>query len=258
VVGNRDFLTACACSAGPAFEGGGMGCGMRAVPGAIDRVEIDPKTGVARFATIGNGEPRGICGSGVVSLMASLFRSGFMDAAGKLSRSGQCDSIEVKGRRAVFTVVPADLTKSGRAVAISEAEMESVIRAKAALFSACALMLDQVGIGFDDLALVHIAGGFGRFLDLESAVFMGLIPDLPRERFRYLGNASLRGTALSLLSQQQRQRQMRTARRMTYIELNTDPSYMDRYTAALFLPHTDLERFPTVKEAMGKGEIPGH
>jgi uncharacterized 2Fe-2S/4Fe-4S cluster protein (DUF4445 family) len=256
VLGNRDFLTCCACSAGPAFEGGGIGCGMRAAPGAVDRVDIDSGSGRARYATIGNGAPRGICGSGMVSLLSGLFRTGFMDAAGKLARDRACESIRIEGRRAWYRVAPDAETATGRPVEIGETEIESLVRAKAAVYSACALMLEQVGIDFDDISTVYIAGGFGRYLDIEDAVVIGLLPDLPRERFRYLGNASLSGTARVLLSEAERRRQLETARRMTYIELNTDPAYMDQYTGALFLPHTDLERFPTVKRSLGDHRKP--
>ncbi|MCP4750121.1 MAG: ATP-binding protein, partial [Proteobacteria bacterium] len=129
---------------------------------------------------------------------------------------------------------------------ISELEIENIVRAKAAIFSACSLMLDQAGLEFDDLTNVYIAGGFGHFLDLEDAVTIGLLPDLPREKFKYIGNSSLMGSYMTLVSKEYRQRQLDLARRITYLELSTDPTYMDQYTAALFLPHTDSNRFPSV------------
>jgi uncharacterized 2Fe-2S/4Fe-4S cluster protein (DUF4445 family) len=246
VVGNRDFLIACACSAGPAFEGGGIGCGMRAATGAIEWVEIDPDTGEADWRTVGNVRPKGICGSGMIALLAGLFANGWLDAAGKLDRSGLSTAIQIEGRRATYTLASAADTDSGQPLIITEPDIENLIRAKAAIYSACALLMQQVGLSFADLSQVYIAGGFGRFLDLGAATVLGLIPDLPRERFHYIGNSSLMGSYMVLVSREYRQRQEELARRMTYIELSTVPGYMDQYTAALFLPHTDPAQFPSV------------
>lgn len=247
VVGNKDFLITCACSAGPAFEGSGISCGMRAATGAIDRVEVDHRSGRAQYQTIGDVPPQGICGSGIISLLAQLFQTGWIDAAGKLTRSRASEFIEISGRNARYTIVPAAESVTGDAISIDEKDIENIVRAKAAIYSACSLVLDQVGIRFDDLAGIYLAGGFGRSLDLEKAVVIGLLPDLPRERFHYIGNSSLKGGYMALVSRNHWRRQLDHARRMTYLELSTDPGYMDQYTGALFLPHTDMSRFPSVK-----------
>jgi uncharacterized 2Fe-2S/4Fe-4S cluster protein (DUF4445 family) len=247
VVGNKDFLITCACSAGPAFEGSGINCGMRAATGAIEQVEVDQPSGRARYQTIGNVPPRGICGSGIISLLADLYLTGWIDAAGRFNRSRASESIETKGRNARYTIVPAAESVTGQAITIDEQEIENIIRAKAAIYSACSLVLTQVGIRFDDLARVYLAGGFGRSLNLEKAIVIGLLPDLPREKFHYIGNSSLKGGYMALVSRNHWLRQHDHARRMTYIELSTDPGYMDQYTGALFLPHTDLSLFPSVK-----------
>ncbi len=249
VIGNRDFLVTCACSAGPAFEGGGIDQGMRAALGAIDKVEVDPETGTASYQTIGGVPARGICGSGMISLLANLFLTGWIDAAGKLDRTRVSPAIRLEGRQAHYIVAPAQESASAKAIGVSEIDIENIIRAKAAVYAACSLMLGQVGLGWADLARVYIAGGFGRFLDIDKAVTIGLLPDLPRQRFHYLGNSSLMGAYLVLVSRGFRQHQLELARRMTYIELSTDPAYMDQFTAALFLPHTDIDRFPTVKDS---------
>ncbi len=243
VIGNREFLLTCACSAGPAFEGGGIECGMRAAHGAIEKVEIDPATGLATCRTIGQVMPRGVCGSGMISLLAQLLQTGWIDAAGKLKRSAPSEAIQINGRQAAYTLVSAKESATGRAIVIDENDIENIIRAKAALYAACALLLTQVGMEFHNLGKVYIAGGFGRFLDLDSAITIGLLPNLPRDRFHFIGNASLAGSRMALLSEKHRERQRRHARRMTYLELATDPSYMNEYTAALFLPHTNPERF---------------
>ncbi len=248
VLGNSEFLMTCACSAGPAFEGGGIDCGMRAALGAIENVEIDKETGKAKYETIGDVKPKGICGSGMIAMLANLFLTGWIDNAGKFSRVKESDSIKINGRKAEYIIVHAEDSDSGKELTISELDIENIIRAKAAIYSACALMLEQVGIDFDDLSNVYIAGGFGRFLNLEHAKVLGLIPDLPIENYKYIGNSSLMGSYMILVSQDFREKQIEISRRMTYMELSSDPTYMDQYTAALFLPHTDPTLFPTVKQ----------
>ncbi|MHC4887289.1 MAG: ASKHA domain-containing protein, partial [Planctomycetota bacterium] len=136
------------------------------------------------------------------------------------------------------------------ALTIDELDIENIVRAKAAIYSACALMLDQVEMSFEDLSTIYIAGGFGRFLDLEKAIILGLIPDIDRSKFKYIGNSSLMGSYMVAVSQEFREKQMAIAGRMTYMELSTDPAYMDQYTGALFLPHTDPTLFPTVTETL--------
>jgi uncharacterized 2Fe-2S/4Fe-4S cluster protein (DUF4445 family) len=257
VLGNNRFLMACACSAGPAFEGSGIECGMRACTGAIEKAQVDPGTGVARCSTIGNVPPRGICGSGMIDLVASLFLTGWIDAAGKFDRVRPCAAIGVEGRRARYTLASAEQSGTGKPIVITEIDLENIIRTKASIYSACALMLEQVGLRFEDIRNLYIAGGFGRFLDLENATVIGLVPDLPRERFHYLGNASLMGSYMVVVSQDYRRRQLELAQRMTYLELNTDPAYMEQYTGALFLPHTDPNRFPSVKIRSRRGGRPG-
>jgi len=246
VLGNSDFLMTCACSAGPAFEGGGITCGMRAALGAIEKVDINSETGESYYQTVGNVLPKGICGSGMISLVANLFKTGWLDASGKFSRTKKSDSIIVKDRRAKYIIVPSDKSANGNTISINEIDIENIIRAKAAIYSACALMLQQVGITFDDLSNIYIAGGFGRFLDLDNATVLGLLPDLPREKFLYIGNSSLTGSYMILVSQEFREKQIALANRMTYMELSTDSSYMDQYTGALFIPHTEPELFPSV------------
>jgi uncharacterized 2Fe-2S/4Fe-4S cluster protein (DUF4445 family) len=247
VIGNNEFMMTCACSAGPAFEGGGIENGMRAALGAIEHVAVDSETGICDYRTIGNVKPEGICGSGMIGLIADLFTSGWLDSAGKFNRDKESKAIKISGRNATYTIATEKETKHGKPIIISELDIENIIRAKAAIYSACALMLEQVGMTFDDLTNVYIAGGFGRYLDLEKATTLGLVPDLPREKFRYVGNSSLTGTYMVLVSQEFREKQLELSKRMTYVELSTDPNYMDQYTGALFIPHTDPERFPSVK-----------
>jgi uncharacterized 2Fe-2S/4Fe-4S cluster protein (DUF4445 family) len=248
VIGNRDFLVTTACSAGPAFEGAGIECGMRAAVGAIEKIDVDPATGSARYTTIGNAPPKGICGSGMIDLLANLYRTGWLDAGGKFDRSRPSPAIDSTGRRARYLIAPPEAAAEGVGpIAISEVDIENIVRAKAAIYSACALLLHQLELDFSDLANVYIAGGFGRFLDLEQAITIGLLPDIARAKFHYIGNSSLLGSFMVAVSQRFRRRQLDLAARMTCVELSTDPAYMDEYTAALFLPHTDPARFPSVR-----------
>jgi uncharacterized 2Fe-2S/4Fe-4S cluster protein (DUF4445 family) len=223
VLGNKDFIFACACSAGPAFEGGGIKHGVRACSGAIERVVID-ENGKPEIFTIGGAPPIGICGSGVISAIAELFRKGIIDSAGKFSeKKGEyflCDGIS-----------------------ICESDIDNFIRAKGAIFSACQTMLDNAGMSFNDVEKFYVAGGFGRFLDLEDARTIGLLPRLPNEKFAFLGNTSVLGAYLTLVCEEKRKKMHELAGRITYMDLSSEHNYMDRYTGALFLPHTDRKLF---------------
>lgn len=253
VMGNNEFIIGCACSAGPAFEGGGIECGMRAASGAIEEVYIDPQTAKPRYSTIGNHPPKGICGSGIIDLLSNLYTTGWLDQAGKFDRSRHSEYIQIEGRRAQYIIAPAEETATGKPIVLTELDIENAIRAKAAIYSACSLMLAQIGADFDSLANIYIAGGFGRFLNLEKAIVIGLLPDVPHEKFKYIGNASLMGSYMVVVSQEYRQRQLELARRITYFDLSNAPGYMDQYTGALFLPHTDHSLFPSVFKTLEAG-----
>ncbi len=247
VLGNDDFLLGCACSAGPAFEGGGIKCGVRASLGAIETVDVDAGTGMPRYETIGDAAPTGICGSGMISLLANLFSTGWIDPKGKLNRDRECVAIRAEGRHGSYLIVKASDSGTGKDIFIDEIDIENIIRAKAAIYSACSLLLKEVGTDFDSLETITIAGGFGRSLDLEKAIVIGLLADLPHEKFRFIGNASLLGSYLSLVSKRFGRLRHDIANRMTYIDLSCNPHYMDQYTAAIFLPHTDPAKFPSVR-----------
>jgi len=225
VLGNREFIFACACSAGPAFEGGGIKHGVRAREGAIERVVID-ESGRPRIYTIGGAPPSGICGSGIISATAELFRKGIIDSAGKFAeKNGEYELCE--------------------GITISETDIDNLIRAKGAIFSACQTLLASVGLSFDDVDSFCVAGGFGRFLDLEDAITIGLLPrlSLSDEKFSFLGNTSVIGAYLTLISEERRAKEHELAAKITYVDLSNESQYMDHYTAALFLPHTDRKLF---------------
>jgi len=251
VVGNRDWLVTCACSAGPAFEGSGIKCGMPAAEGAIEKLAIR-EDGSCDYVTIGEGPPKGLCGSGLVDLLAELFVHGYIDRQGKFDPDKSRDMmVEEEGGRG-FLVERASACFWGKDLVITETGIANLIRTKGAVFSACALLLKNVGLSWDEIEAFYVAGGFGRSLDIENSVRIGLLPDLDRGRFHYLGNSSLQGAYLVLLSDRNKRLVEDLARNMTYIELNTEPGYMNEYTGSLFLPHTDMRLFPSVERVRGR------
>ena len=231
VLGNNDFIFACACSAGPAFEGGGIKCGMRASNGAIERVVIN-EDGKPQVFTIGDVPPAGICGSGVISVIAELFRKGIIDSAGKFSE-----------KRSEYVLCEADSGAGKNRIAINETDIDNFIRAKGAIFSACQTMLDSVGMSFNDIEKIYVAGGFGNYINLEDAGTVGLLPCLDDEKYIFLGNSSVVGAYLSLVCDERRAKMFELASQITYMDLSSEPRYMDHYTGALFLPHTDKSLF---------------
>ena len=246
ILGNEDFLLGCACSAGPAFEGGGIKYGMRASNGAIEHIKIDAETGEPACTVIGDTTPVGICGSGMISLIAELLNNGFLSPDGKLAGK-QSKYIIKEGRNSQFVLAymsdSAQKNAENSMLTVSEADIDNFIRAKAAIFSACRIMLKNVGIDFVDLSKIYIAGGFGRYLDIVNSKTIGLFPDIPFEKFCFIGNSSLIGAYMTLVSANHKQKQTEIANKITYIDLSAEPGYMDEYTAALFLPDTDFSIF---------------
>ena len=251
VLGNRDWLVSCASSAGPAFEGSGVKCGMRAVKGAIQKMRYESKTQDFKYETVTKDAtlPRGICGSGLIDVLASLLRAGIIDKAGKFKviNDNRLRDTDI-GKE--FVLIAQDKTDTGRDIVITEADIENLIRSKAAIYAAAAVLVRNMGLDFKKIKNIYIAGGFGNYLDIENAVFIGLLPDLPRDKFKFIGNSSLAGARLALLHYEALKKINDVARMMTYFELSADNSFMDEYTKALFLPHTDLEKFPTIMQKM--------
>lgn len=246
VIGNKEWLMTCACSAGPAFEGGGIRCGMPASEGAIEKIRISG-SGEFEYDVIDNAKPQGLCGSGLVDLLAELFINGYIDRHGKFNEKKTNQKIVETGETRGLLIEEGKNSYWGKDLLITENDIANLVRTKGAIFSACSILLKNVGLSFNDIDSFYIAGGFGQHLSIENAVRIGLLPDLERERFRYLGNSSLLGAYLLLLSDRNKDLVNEIAQKMTYVELNTEPNYMNEYTGALFLPHTDMELFPSVK-----------
>jgi uncharacterized 2Fe-2S/4Fe-4S cluster protein (DUF4445 family) len=246
VLGTKDWLVACACSAGPAFEGSGVACGMRATSGAIEDVWVDSQTLEATYATVDEARPRGICGSGLIDLVAELFATGVIDRGGRMRRDLATPRVRDGLGGLEYVVAWADETEDGRDIAVSQNDVGSLVRAKAAVYAGIAVLCRSVGVALADIEQFLIGGAFGEYIDVEKAIRIGLLPDLPPERYRFLGNTSARGAYAALLCVSSRHDVLDVAAKMTYLELSADNTFMDEYTSALFLPHTHIEAFPTV------------
>lgn len=250
VIGNKDFMACAACSAGPAFEGGGVKFGMRAAKGAIEDFSINPKTFEPMIMTIGNVRPKGICGSGLIMIVATLFEMGVINSQGKFDRDLDTKRIRVVDNVGEYVLAYADETQIDRDIVINEIDIENLIRAKGAIYSGCMTLLQEVGMGFESVEQIILAGGFGSYVDLEKAMIIGLLPEVDPAIVTYVGNASLLGARLSALTNKIRQEVVGVTNMMTNFELSETPSYMDHYVAALFLPHTDINLFPRLKERL--------
>ena len=247
VFGNNEFLMSCACSAGPAFEGGDISCGMRATDGAIDSMTIDPDTMEPHFTTIGNTKrPVGICGSGIIDIIAELFRAKIINGKGKFSREGRRVRFDENGMGEYVIAFKED-THGVRDVSINEVDIDNFIRAKGAIFSATMTMLSSMGMDPSVLDHVYVAGGIGSGINMRNAVTIGMLPDIDLDHFSYIGNSSLSGAYAMLTSDQARRKVDELATTMTYLELSTEPGYMDSFVGACFLPHTDANLFPSVE-----------
>ncbi|MBI4654622.1 MAG: DUF4445 domain-containing protein [Nitrospirae bacterium] len=245
VLGNSEWLMAVACSAGPCFEGSGIKHGMRATEGAIEDVKINPSTFDPEIKVIGGTKPIGICGSGMIDLIAEMFTSGILDQKGRLQK-GISDRVREGEGGLEFVLYSGNNID----IVITEPDIENIIRAKSAIYAGLSILLKEAGFTFDNVNKVYIAGGFGKFLDIEKAIILGMLPDIPREKFEYMGNTSVRGAYLCALSKKMREEAEEIAKKMTYLELSVSRSFMDEYVSGLFIPHTNIEAFPSVKRLM--------
>jgi len=250
VIGNRDWLVCAACSAGPAFEGGGIQFGMLASKGAIEEFLIDPHTLEPMILTIGNVRPKGICGSGLINIVANLFETGIIDNLGKFRHDLKSDRIRQIDGVYEYVLAWKDVTQIDRDIVITETDIEHLIRAKGAIYSGCRTLLDEVGLSIDKLDRIIISGGFGSHLDIEKAMCIGLLPEIDPDKITYIGNGSLMGARICCLTNRIRKDVVDVMRKTTNFELSVTASYMDRYVAACFLPHTDIDRFPKLKERL--------
>lgn len=246
VLGNRDWMMAAAASAGPAFEGSGLSHGMKAVKGAIEKVAIDDRFDV-KAGTIGGEKPKGICGSGYIDLLCQLLKRGIIGKNGRFNRDIRSKRVR-RGRTTYeFVVSPKEETAIGKEIVVDEDDIENLKRAKGAIYSAVISLLNKVERKISDVRKFYIAGGFGNYLNIENAVFIGLLPDIDRSIYEFIGNSSLAGARMALLSREAAARANEIYKNITYLDLGSEPNYMDEYIASLFFPHTDIGRFPSVR-----------
>jgi uncharacterized 2Fe-2S/4Fe-4S cluster protein (DUF4445 family) len=246
VLGNKDWMMTAACSAGPAFEGGGIRWGMRAEDGAIEKVTIDPATLEPDNATVGDQPPRGICGSGMIDLIAELLQAGIIDRSGHFATDRDHHRVVTVNDEPAYVLAFAEQTPMKEDIVFTASDLKNLIYSKGAVYSGFTTLLAEAGLDFTMVERMVITGGFGQYLNIEKAIRIGLLPDMDRDKFAYLGNSSIAGAYMALLSEAYRREAQDICNNMTYIDFSSNPRYMDEFTSALFLPHTNLEMFPSV------------
>jgi len=245
VLGNCDWLVCTSCSAGPAFEGGGIKFGMRATTGAIEQIRINPETYEPMLLTIGKQKPLGICGSGIIEAIAEMLLVGVIEPNGKFRRD--LDTWRIREGDTGWEYILADAEQSAEGleeITITEGDIDNIIRTKAAIYAGCRILLESVGLSFAELDRFIIAGGFGKYINLERAITIGLLPELDHDKFMFVGNGALLGDRLVSVSREMAAEARKVAEMMTNIELANNMKFMEEYVAAQFLPHTDTNAFP--------------
>jgi uncharacterized 2Fe-2S/4Fe-4S cluster protein (DUF4445 family) len=248
VLGSKDWLVTCACSAGPAFEGGGVLHGMRATEGAIEEIWIDDETYEPSFRVIGDVKPSGICGSGLIALLAEMFITGVIDKGGAVNQQLDTPRTRRGDHGGEYVIAWGDETSHGEDIVITNVDIDNLLRAKAAIYAGFTVLAESVGVPLEMAERVLVGGSFGKYINVEKAIQIGLLPDMDWDRFRFLGNTSVKGSYLALISRGARDRIAEIAASMTYIELSADNRFYDAFTSALFLPHTDMSLFPSVQQ----------
>ncbi|WP_461833871.1 ATP-binding protein, partial [Desulfothermus sp.] len=247
VLGNSQWLVACAGAAGPALEGGVSKIGKQAAPGVIDKVKYDPIKKKFEYTTIENRPPIGICGSGMIDLAAELFVNGLLDIRGKFVRDREKSLFVEKDEILYLKLVDKNESGTGEDLLISQPEIDSLIRSKAAMYTILETLAETVGISLSQISKFYVGGTFGNFINPKSAITIGMLPDLPLERFVPLGNTSLKGAKKLLMEPDCFDELFMLEEKITYIELNVNQEFMNKFSGAKFLPHTDLTKFPSVK-----------
>ncbi|MBU4179207.1 MAG: DUF4445 domain-containing protein, partial [Actinobacteria bacterium] len=249
-LGNKEWMLSCSCSAGPAFEGAGVKHGMRATRGAIEQVRINEVTLEPMIITVDNRRPLGICGSGLIDTLAELFLTGILDERGKVNLDLETPRVREGNNGGEYVLAWADESGTNRDIVITDVDVDNLMRAKAAVYAGISVLLEEVGMEIDAVEEMLIAGAFGRYLEIDKAIIIGLLPDMDIEKIKFVGNGSLLGSYLMVLSKNLIAEADRIADMMTYLELSTSNRFMDQYVSAMFLPHTDIEKFPTVKRRL--------
>lgn len=249
VLGNREWMMCCSASAGPAFEGSGVRHGMRAAHGAIERMRISASLEVT-YDTVGDTRPRGLCGSGLLDCVAEMFRAGVIDRTGRIQSDLDTDRVRQDSEGLQFVIEWAENTDLQTDLVITQADIENLIRSKAAIYAAVSVLVESIGLSIGGIETLYLAGGFGSYLDVGSAIAVGMLPDLPHERVQFVGNTCIAGAKMALLSHEMYERIRDIAASMSYMDMMSNPKYMDEFVQALFLPHTNLDEFPSAAPGM--------
>jgi uncharacterized 2Fe-2S/4Fe-4S cluster protein (DUF4445 family) len=250
VLGNREWMFSCAGAAGPALEGGEVLFGMRANPGAIEKITIDPYTLDPTYSTINNIKPRGITGSGLIDLLAELISACVIDRTGRINTQIEHKRVRTGAHFPEFVVAFAAETDIGKDIVITENDIKNLIMSKASIHAACVTLMKQAGVTRHEISTIYFAGAFGNFLNKKNATIIGLIPEIELDQIKNIGNGAITGANLALINRGVRKTLDDIAKKIAYIELNAEPSFMDEYTSSTFLPHTDLTLFPMVQQLL--------
>lgn len=250
VLGNREWMFSCAGAAGPALEGGEVLFGMRANPGAIEKITIEPGTLTPKFVTINNIKPRGICGSGLIDLLAELLATCVIDRTGRINVDIINPRIRKVNHFPEFVIAWAAETEIGKDIVITENDIKNLIMSKASVHAACVTLMKEAGVSRHEISTIYFAGAFGNYLDKKNATTIGLIPEIGFEQIQNIGNGAVAGANIALINRRARKTLDEIAYKIAYIELNAENSFMDEYTSSTFLPHTDLTLFPGVQKML--------
>ena len=254
VLGNKEWMVCCSASAGPAFEGSGIKHGMRAAKGAIEIMHITKEFEVS-YSAIANVPPRGICGSGLLDCIAEMLRSGIIDRSGNFQKGIKTDKLRQRDDEYEFVLINKEETGIDSEIVITQADIANLIRSKGAIYAAVSLLIESMGLSIDDVHCVYLAGGFGNYLNVRNAITIGMLPDMPASRIKFVGNTSLTGAKMALLSEEAFETVQSIASQMTYFDLMGNQKYMEEFMSANFLPHTNLDAFPSVQKELSSQNI---
>ncbi len=250
VLGNKEWMFSCAGAAGPALEGGEVLFGMRANPGAIEKITIDPATLIPEYSTINGIRPRGICGSGLIDLLAELLAACVIDRTGRINTEIRNPRIRKTAHFPEFVIAWADETEIRKDIVITENDIKNLIMSKASVHAACVTLMKEAGVSRHEISTIYFAGAFGNYLDKKNATITGLIPEIDPDQIKNIGNGAVAGANIALINRRMRRTLDEIAYKIAYIELNAESSFMDEYTSSSFLPHTDLSLFPMVQKML--------
>jgi len=245
-VGNADDLLSCSCASGPAFEGSQIKHGIKAVNGAIERISLNPTSYKVEYETIGDVKPRGLCGSAVIDVIAEMRRYEIINSRGMFNQTLKTPRLKKTNGRSEFVLVAKDDSATGQEIVLTQKDINEIQLAKAAIYSGCSILMKRKGLNDEDLSQILIAGAFGRYLDPENAKLIGLVPDLPTEKIKFVGNTAITGSKMALISKAARKQAEKLSKSIRYLELSADPLFRSEFTSALLIPHKDLSRFSSV------------